>query len=170
VARSLENNALKIKSRTIYSNFRNIAQSLFCLQQNFLLNNRWKFRTKLLRFFEDIEVFVEGSFLAAPCMSRSMETSWAPAYTAVPHQPSWYLGFRERSWKQLSYHIILNGRVRNKWPLKSGKLVLRLLHSGYASVLSCNKKLTRYVYFLSEIVAHRWAHCHYSATHITVVT
>jgi len=30
---SLENNALKTKSRTVYANYRNIAQNLFCLEQ-----------------------------------------------------------------------------------------------------------------------------------------
>jgi len=36
-ARSLENNALKAESRTIYANFRNIAQNLFRLSQIFSL-------------------------------------------------------------------------------------------------------------------------------------
>jgi len=38
---------------------------LVLLVADFLFDNRLRFRTKILHRFEDIEVFIEGSFLAA---------------------------------------------------------------------------------------------------------
>jgi len=70
MARSLENNALKTKSRQIYTNFHDTAQNSFCLWQIFSIIiaenfiQKRKFSTKLLRRFEDTEVFVEGSLFS----------------------------------------------------------------------------------------------------------
>jgi len=64
-ARSLELNALKTKNRAIYANFRNVAQKLFWHIFSLIIPEI--FMQKTLRYFEDIEYFVEGCFFTVHC-------------------------------------------------------------------------------------------------------
>jgi len=68
-ARSLANNALKVKSRTIHAHFNNTVHNFSLLVANCLRNICWKFHAKFNRF--RIRCLLAASCSCIPCITRA---------------------------------------------------------------------------------------------------